>query len=90
MLAKVLAHCLDSTLPSVIFPDQTRKKCLSFLNISQLLNIMHSSDPNQPLPEAIISLDVEKAFDRVVWGYLFQSLERFGFVPKVISWVKFI
>lgn len=92
LLAKVLAHRLESTLPSIISPDQTGfiKKRLSFLNIRRLLNIMYSSEPNQPSPEAIISLDAEKAFDRVEWGYLFQCLERFGFGPKFISWVKLL
>ena len=92
LLAKVLAHRLEATLPSIISPNQTGfiKKRLSFFNIRRLLNIMQNADPNQPLPEVIVSLDAEKAFDRVEWGYLFQCLERFKFGPKFISWLKLL
>ena len=91
LLAKALAHRLEIILPSIISPDQTGfiKKRLSFLNIRRLLNIIHSAD-GQHLPEAVISLDAEKAFDRVEWGYLFWCLDKFGFGPKFISWVKLL
>lgn len=91
VLAKVLARRLEEALPSVISPDQTGfiKNRHSFFNIRRLLNILYSPSP-PGTPEVVLSLDAEKAFDRVGWGYLFNTLERFGFGRKLISWIKLL
>lgn len=38
----------------------------------------------------VITMDVEKAFDRVEWGYLFSVLNRFDFGQTYISWVQLL
>ena len=56
----------------------------SFSNIRKLLSVVHSA-ASREIPEVVVSLDAEKAFDRVEWPYLFAVLGRFGFGYKLIS-----
>ena len=55
----------------------------------RLFNIIYHPSES-PIPEVVVSLDAEKAFDRVEWSYLFYTLEKFGFGKMFISWVKLL
>lgn len=80
ILAKMLARHLENIIPSIISTDQTGfiKNCHSFFNIRHLLNIPYCpTSPNHGDTEVMLSLDAEKALDRVEWDYLFKTLEAF-------------
>ena len=51
---------------------------------------MFCTSPPARKTQIIISLDTKKAFDRVEWGYVFRTLESFGFGEKFIDRVKLL
>lgn len=91
ILAKVLARRLGVFMCKMIHIDQTgfTPQRNSFHNFRRLLNIIHSSKlPQKDL--MILSLDAEKAFDRVEWAYLFSVLPKFNCGDKFVSWTKLL
>lgn len=91
ILAKTLATRLDRVLPTIISQDQTGfiRNRLLFSNLRRLYNIIYTPSPSS-CPEVLLSLDAEKAFDRIEWDFLFSALDRFGFGKKFISWVSLL
>lgn len=91
ILAKMLAGRLERVLPNIIAADQTGfvKNRHSFHNIRRLFDILYSPVTSDK-PELVISMDAEKAFDRVEWPYLFYTLKRFGFGSTFISWIRLL
>lgn len=91
LLSKVLARRLETALPTIISLDQTGfiRNRHSFSNLRGVFNVVYNPSSSS-LPEALVALDAEKAFDRVEWEYLFFILGRFGFGEKFISWVRLL
>ncbi len=91
ILANILAFRLEVVLPSIISEEQTGfiKGRYSFSNIRTLFNILYSRQ-NSVSSEVVISLDAEKAFDRIEWVYLFRVLKEFGFGEGLISWIRLL
>ncbi len=53
-----------------------------------VLNILH--DKSNICDNALLSLDAEKAFDRIEWQVLFKTMERMGFGEKFMKWVRIL
>ena len=93
ILSKLLARRLEVLLPVLINEDQTgfikgRNSCNNMrrLLIINTIQMFHQ----QTTGGQVISLDAEKAFDRVEWPYLFHTLARFGLGQQFIKWVKLL
>ena len=88
---RALAARLQKVLPSVLHEDQTcgvpGRSIFSNLYLIRDL-IEYCSAKNLPL--AIISLDQEKAFDRVNWNFLDRVLQKMNFGPEFRQWVRVI
>ncbi|TWW78214.1 Transposon TX1 uncharacterized 149 kDa protein ORF 2, partial [Takifugu flavidus] len=89
ILSKVLAIRLREAMAEVIHVDQTY--CVPGRRISDNINLIrHVLDISSSLgiDTGLISLDQEKAFDRVEHQYLWKTLAAFGFSPGFIARVQ--
>jgi len=91
ILAKALARRLDRVLPSLVHPDQTGFVQGRYIHENSLLIrgiIDHHRRTN--IPGAILFLDQEKAFDRVLWDFRDAVLGAAGFGPGFTSLVRLL
>ena len=91
ILTKALANRLQKVLPSLVHTDQTASILGRTINDNSRLlhDVIYYANENNILL-AVISVDQLKAFDRVAHSFLFKALERFGFGPSFIHWIKVI
>lgn len=91
ILAKILANRLKEVMPSIIKTNQVygvKGKDIADTTISIKDMIRYMKIKNRE--GYVISLDFEKAFDRVEHDYLFGILKSFGFGENFIEWIKIL
>lgn len=91
IFTKVIATRLERVIPDLIHKDQTGfiQNRFSSDNIRRLLNIICCAD-NINTPTVALSLDAEKAFDRLEWPYLFAVLEKMNFGPNLMQMIQML
>ena len=88
LLSSIIANRLTKIIPLIIDPDQTGFIPDRYLadSVRRTLNIIDFSKEinTQTL---ILTLDAEKAFDRVSWPFIFETCSKFGFHDNFIKWL---
>ncbi|CAM2107583.1 unnamed protein product [Caretta caretta] len=89
IVAKAISLRLGSVMADVVHPDQTytvpgRSIFDNLFLVRDLLELGRRDG----LSFALLSLDQEKAFDRVDHGYLLSTLQAFGFGPQFVSFLR--
>lgn len=91
ILAKVLVRRLSRVMPVLVRPDQAGavKGRSTTLHLALVRDILEWAEQCQ-LPLALLSLDQEKAFDRVSHTFLWAVLARLGLGQDFIGWVRLL
>ena len=89
IIARALVKRLTSVITNVVSPDQTCGIPGRFIgeNLALLRDIVDYATINN-LPAAVISIDQEKAFDRVEWPFLHRTLDAMGFGASFQRWIQ--
>lgn len=89
IFAKMLAKRLEGVVTKLIHVDQVGfiQGRLLADNMRRLLQIMQKASSLSD-PVVGISLDAEKAFDRIEWPFLFETLSRYGFGLRCLKWIR--
>ena len=86
---KALSSRLSLVLEKIVSPDQTcsvpgRSISSNLVQLRDMLDYIERTDE----PGILISLDQEKAFDRVDRTFLMNLLQHFGFGPSFCRWIS--
>jgi hypothetical protein len=89
ILSKIITERMKKCLPKILHPDQkgfvpTRRLEDAVIKASSLIDYCNFKS----LPNYMILLDQEKAFDRVSRKYLHAILEKFNFPPLIRNAIK--
>lgn len=89
LVSKVITERLKSVMSSVVHQDQTcsvpgRSIFSNLQFVRDLLDMIDKTDETGIL----VTLDQEKAFDRVDHKFLMRTLSKFGFGPTFCQWVS--
>ena len=87
--SKALSLHLSLVLETIVTPDQTcsvpgRSISSNLVMLRDMLDYIDRTDE----PGILISLDQEKAFDRVDRSFLMNLLRHLGFVPSFCKWIS--
>ncbi|CAM2095610.1 unnamed protein product [Caretta caretta] len=89
IVAKAISLRLGSVLVDVVHPDQTYTILgRSIFDNLYLVRDLLELGCRDGLSFMLLSLDQEKAFDRVDHGYLLNTLQAFGFGPQFVGFLR--
>ena len=89
ILAKLMDNRIREVLDKLIHPDQTgfiKGRHIS-TNVRKSLDVIEYCGKNK-IPAMILSIDMEKCFDRIDYSAVTGALKYFNFGPNFIKWTS--
>lgn len=89
LFAKVIASRMKQVIEKIIHPDQVgfirgrqgRDNSIKTLLVAQEIK-------KSGVPGLLLSIDAEKAFDRVDWDFMMSTLEEVGCGERMCKWIR--
>ena len=89
LASKIITERLKKVMSSIVHQDQTCGVVgrSIFSNLNLVRDVLDMIDKTNE-PAILVSLDQEKAFDRVDHDFMLRVLRKFGFGPSFCRWVE--
>ena len=92
ILSKILANRIQQHIKRLKQHDQVgfTSEIQGFLNIHKSINVIHHSNQLKDKNHIIISIDAEKAYDKIQHSFMIKSLQKMGIEGTYLNIVKAI